>query len=80
MTPQVINAGKIRLHNVDSPAADQHFENLRREYSDALHRLRQLVDEAIDTGEFIRQSGFYGYSSTITCLYRRSNATLYGTM
>uniref|UniRef100_A0A183UTC6 Vinculin n=1 Tax=Toxocara canis TaxID=6265 RepID=A0A183UTC6_TOXCA len=55
MTPQIINAGKIRLHN-DSDSATQHFENLRREFADALARLRSHVDDAIDTAEFVRAS------------------------
>uniref|UniRef100_A0A914ZNS6 Vinculin n=2 Tax=Parascaris univalens TaxID=6257 RepID=A0A914ZNS6_PARUN len=55
MTPQIINAGKIRLHN-DSDSANQHFENLRREFADALARLRSHVDDAIDTAEFVRAS------------------------
>lgn len=55
MTPQVINAGKIRFHNA-SDNATQHFDNLRKEYSDALTRLRGLVDDALDTGDFVRAS------------------------
>uniref|UniRef100_A0AC35U531 Vinculin n=1 Tax=Rhabditophanes sp. KR3021 TaxID=114890 RepID=A0AC35U531_9BILA len=55
MTPQVINAGKIRLNN-DSDSAETHFENLRREFADCLTRLRGHVDDAIDTGEFVRAS------------------------
>lgn len=55
ITPQVINAGKIRLHN-DSDSASQHFDNLRREYTDVLNKLRSHVDDAIDTGDFIRAS------------------------
>uniref|UniRef100_A0A7E4ZTB3 Vinculin n=1 Tax=Panagrellus redivivus TaxID=6233 RepID=A0A7E4ZTB3_PANRE len=55
MTPQVIKAGKIRLHN-DTDYANQHFENLRQEYADALNRLRSYVDDAIDTGDFVRAS------------------------
>lgn len=55
MTPQVINAGKIRLNN-SGDNADKHFENLRSEYSDALNRLRSFVDDAIDTGNFVRAS------------------------
>lgn len=55
MTPQVINAGKIRLNN-NSENANKHFENLRGEYSDALNRLRGFVDDAIDTGDFVRAS------------------------
>ncbi|KAI6234620.1 Vinculin [Aphelenchoides fujianensis] len=55
MTPQVINAGKIRLHN-SSNDVNEHFDNLRREYADALNRLREFVDDAIDTGDFVRAS------------------------
>lgn len=55
MTPQVVSAGKIRFHN-DSGGATEHFENLRSEYADALNRLRAYVDDAIDTGEFVRAS------------------------
>ena len=55
MTPQVVKAGKIRLHN-DTDYATQHFENLRKEYTDALNRLRSYVDDAIDTGDFVRAS------------------------
>ncbi|KIH55790.1 hypothetical protein ANCDUO_14046 [Ancylostoma duodenale] len=55
MTPQLVNAGKIRLHN-QTDSAEQHFENLHRQYADALHRLRSHVDDAIDTGEFVRAS------------------------
>ncbi|CAB3406934.1 unnamed protein product [Caenorhabditis bovis] len=55
MTPQIVNAGKIRLHN-NSDHAEQHFENIHRQYADALHRLRSHVDDAIDTGEFVRAS------------------------
>lgn len=55
MTPQFVNAGKIRLLNSSEPA-EVHFENLHRQYADALHRLRSHVDDAIDTGEFVRAS------------------------
>ncbi|CAK5075420.1 unnamed protein product [Meloidogyne enterolobii] len=55
MTPQIISAGKIRLHN-STENADRHFENLRKEYADALNRLRAYVDDAIDTGEFVKAS------------------------
>jgi vinculin len=55
MTPQVVSAGKIRLHN-NTDNATSHFENLRKEYADALNRLRAYVDDAIDTGEFVRAS------------------------
>ncbi|KRX89097.1 Vinculin, partial [Trichinella pseudospiralis] len=56
MTPQVINAGKIRFHYPQNVSADEHFENLRRELSDALQRLRSLVDDAVDPLEFKMRS------------------------
>jgi hypothetical protein len=40
----------------ENKAADEHFENLRRQYADAIARTRQLCDEAIDSATFIQQS------------------------
>ena len=57
MTPQLVNAGRIRMTYPSNKAADEHFENLRRQYADAIHRTRQLCDEAIDSAAFIQQSG-----------------------
>lgn len=62
---QVINAGSIKLHQHDSAAAEQHFDNMRREYADALQRLRALVDEAIDTVDFVRATGECHLLSTL---------------
>ncbi|CDW52063.1 vinculin [Trichuris trichiura] len=56
MTPQVINAGKIRFHYPQNVAADEHFENLRRELADTLARLRNLVDDAVDPADFVKAS------------------------
>lgn len=57
LCPQLINAGRIRLTHPDNKAADEHFENLRKQYADSIHRMRNLVDEAIDTIAFIKASG-----------------------
>lgn len=59
MTPQVVNAGKIRMHYPTSKSADEHFENLRREFADGLQKLRALVDDAINTSNFIKATGNY---------------------
>lgn len=56
LTPQLVNAGRIRMTYPSNKAADEHFENLRRQYADAIHRTRQLCDEAIDSAAFIQQS------------------------
>lgn len=83
----MVNAGKIRLHN-DSQNVEDHFNNIHRQYSDALHRLRSHVDEAIDTHEFVRASenvsaphlSLFHLSLPLTSLFYISltgNASLY---
>lgn len=54
LCPQLINAGRIRLNHPDNRNADEHFHNLRNQYADCLQRMRNLVDEAIDTNDFIQ--------------------------
>jgi vinculin len=61
MTPQLISGGRIRLNN-ESKDATTHFENLRQQYSDALNRLRAFVDDAIETGDFVRASENVSFS------------------
>ncbi|XP_076394840.1 vinculin isoform X10 [Megachile rotundata] len=56
LTPQLINAGRIRMTYADSKAADEHFENLRQQYAETMQRARTLCDEATDSGDFIRTS------------------------
>ncbi|KAL6264207.1 vinculin-like [Pogonomyrmex barbatus] len=56
LTPQLINAGRIRMTYSDSKAADEHFENLRQQYAETMQRARALCDEATNSGDFIRTS------------------------
>ena len=56
LCPQLVNAGRIRLTHPENKAADEHFENLRKQYADTVQRMRGLVDEAVDTIAFIRAS------------------------
>ena len=58
--PQLVNAGSIRLQYPENKAADEHFENLRKQYAESISRVRDLSDEAIDAAQFIRQSGQWG--------------------
>lgn len=57
LCPQLINAGRIRLDHPDNKAADEHFENLRKQYEDSIQNMRNLVDNAIDTIAFIKATG-----------------------
>ncbi|UYV82651.1 VCL [Cordylochernes scorpioides] len=54
LTPQLVNAGRIRLNYPENKAADEHFENLRKQYAESLQKMRYLADIATDTVSFIR--------------------------
>jgi len=54
LCPQLQNAGRIRLNHPENKNADENFNNLRNEYANSLQKMRNLVDEAIDTNDFIQ--------------------------
>ncbi|XP_012284337.1 vinculin isoform X3 [Orussus abietinus] len=56
LTPQLVNAGRIRMTYPESKAADEHFENLRQQYAETMQRARALCDEATDSSDFVRLS------------------------
>ena len=56
LTPQLVNAGRIRMTYPESKAADVHFENLRQQYAETMQRTRALCDEATDSADFVRTS------------------------
>jgi len=56
LTPQLINAGRIRMNYPASKAADEHFQNLKHQYADTVLRMRTLCDQATDPADFIKTS------------------------
>ena len=56
LIPQLIHAGRIKMVYLDNKAADDHFENLRNQYSDAIQRVRALCDVATDSKAFVQRS------------------------
>ena len=40
LTPQVINAGRIRMVYPENKAAADHFENLRSQFAEGVQRVR----------------------------------------
>uniref|UniRef100_A0A4D5R9C1 Vinculin n=1 Tax=Scolopendra viridis TaxID=118503 RepID=A0A4D5R9C1_SCOVI len=56
LTPQLVNAGRIRMAYPGNRAADEHFENLRKQYAESIQKMRNLGDEATDTVNFIKAS------------------------
>lgn len=57
LTPQVVNAGRIRMNYPDNRAAEEHFDNLRTQYADTVGNMRNLCDEATDSALFVKISG-----------------------
>lgn len=67
LTPQLISAGSIRLNYPTSKAADEHFENLRQQYAETITKMRNLCDEATDSGDFIKASEEQMKKHTFLC-------------
>ncbi|XP_074094133.1 vinculin isoform X2 [Cotesia typhae] len=67
LTPQLVNAGRIRMSYPESKAADEHFENLRQQYAETMQRTRALCDEATDSADFIRTSEEQMQKHTFLC-------------
>ena len=57
LTPQVAKAARIVLFNPQNESSVEHFELLKKQWTENMEKLRGLVDEAIDTAAFIRASG-----------------------
>nr|XP_045625425.1 vinculin-like isoform X19 [Procambarus clarkii] len=56
LTPQLVAAGRIRMTYPTNKAADEHFENLRRQYAESIQKVRDLADEATESAAFIKAS------------------------
>ncbi|KAM3956903.1 LOW QUALITY PROTEIN: vinculin [Aphomia sociella] len=67
LSPQLIAAGKIRLHYPDSKVAEEHFGNLRSQYAEAVLRARDLCDQALDPLDFVRTAGELMQKHTYLC-------------
>ncbi len=57
LTPQLVNAGRIRMNYPDNGAAKEHFDNLRTQYAGTVGNMRNLCDEATDSAHFVKISG-----------------------
>ncbi|KAL1130903.1 hypothetical protein AAG570_012144 [Ranatra chinensis] len=67
LTPQLVNAGRIRLSYSQSKAAEEHFENLRQQYADSVVKMRDLCDEATDSEHFCKISEEHMQKHTVMC-------------
>ena len=64
--PQLISAGRIRLNYPANKAADEHFDNLQRQYAESMQKVRDLVDAVTDSGAFIKASGNVSHCHIMT--------------
>ncbi|CAH0599023.1 unnamed protein product [Chrysodeixis includens] len=67
LSPQLIAAGKIRLYNPESKVAEEHFNNLKTQYAEAVLRVRDLCDQAVDPLDFVRTAGELMQKHTYLC-------------
>ena len=65
LTPQIVNAARVLFANPNHPAALEHFELLKKQWTDGMERLRGLVDEAVDTAAFIKAEGSNCFQNSI---------------
>ena len=56
LTPQLVNAGTIKMNYPENKAADENFENLRKQYAAGVQTIRDFCDEAIDIRTFLKQT------------------------
>ena len=59
LTPQVVKAARIVLLNPNNAASVEHFDLLKKQWTENMEKLRGLVDEATDTVAFIKATGQY---------------------
>lgn len=55
-TPQLINAGQIRFNHAENSSAHENFIHMRDQYENVIIKLRNSIDEAIDSSAFVRAS------------------------
>ena len=59
LTPQLINAGTIRMNYPENKAAEENFENLRKQYAEGVLSIRDICDESIDVKIFLKLTEEY---------------------
>ena len=55
-TPQLISAGQIRFEHPNNSSAHDNFMHMRDQYEGTIIKLRNLLDEAIDSSAFVHAS------------------------
>lgn len=56
LTPQVAHAARVLLNNPTNPNAQEHFEEMKKQWSDRADTLTNLVDQGTDRLKFLEAS------------------------
>ena len=67
LTPQLINAGTIKINYPENKAAEENFENLRKQYADGMQNIRDLCDDSIDLKTFLKRTEEHIRASVEAC-------------
>jgi len=67
LTPQLVNAGTIKMTYPENKAADENFENLRKQYAAGVQSIRECCDESIDIKSFLLQTEDHIQKSLAAC-------------
>jgi len=67
LTPQLVNAGTIKMTYPENRAANDNFENLRKQYASGVQTIRDYCDEAIDIKTFLKQTSEHIQTSITVC-------------
>ncbi len=56
LTPQLVNAGTIRVKHPESSAAGENFENLCCQFAEHVQSVRDICDDSVDARIFLAQT------------------------
>ncbi|XP_071749315.1 vinculin isoform X2 [Lepeophtheirus salmonis] len=56
LTPQIINAGTIKINYPDNRAAEENFENLTNQFAEGIQNIRDICDETVNLNIFLRRT------------------------
>ncbi len=67
LTPQLVNAGTIRMNYPENKAAEENFDNLRKQFAEGVQSIRDLCDDSMDARIFLQQTEAHIRKSVRSC-------------
>ena len=60
--PQVVRAGRVVLMNPGHEASVEQFNLMKQQWSDNVNKMKEIIDNCVDTQAFMKASGMCRYS------------------